>query len=77
MFVGHFAVGFAAKRWAPKVSFGTLILAASLSDVLWICCLGGTPPPSLSSLAIVNSVFFVFVLTWAYWMNRWQHSKNG
>jgi hypothetical protein len=37
MFVGHFAVGFAAKRAAPKVSLGTLILAACLSDVLWIC----------------------------------------
>lgn len=36
MFVGHFAVGLAAKRAAPKVSLGTLILAAALSDVLWI-----------------------------------------
>ena len=36
MFVGHFAVGFAAKRAAPKVSLGTLIIAAALSDVLWI-----------------------------------------
>lgn len=36
MFVGHFAVGFAAKRAAPKVSLGTLILAAAFSDVLWI-----------------------------------------
>ncbi len=36
MFVGHFAVGLAAKQVAPKVSLGTLILAAALSDVLWI-----------------------------------------
>jgi hypothetical protein len=36
VFIGHFAVGFAAKRIAPKVSLGTLILAAILSDVLWI-----------------------------------------
>ena len=36
VFVGHFAVGFAAKRVAPGVSLGTLILAAAFSDVLWI-----------------------------------------
>src|SRR3989442_8482240 len=36
VFVGHFAVGFAAKQAAPKVSLGKLILAAALSDVLWI-----------------------------------------
>ena len=36
MFVGHFAAGFAAKRVAPEVSLGTLILAAAFPDVLWI-----------------------------------------
>jgi hypothetical protein len=36
MFVGHFAIGFAAKRAAPKVSLGTLILAAAFSDAVWI-----------------------------------------
>jgi hypothetical protein len=36
VFVGHFAVGLAGKRWAPKVSLGTLILAGAFSDVLWI-----------------------------------------
>jgi hypothetical protein len=35
MFIGHFAAGFAAKRWAPKVSLGLLILAPLLLDVLW------------------------------------------
>ena len=35
MFVGHFAVGFAAKRAAPWVSLGVLFLAAQLADVLW------------------------------------------
>jgi uncharacterized membrane protein len=34
MFVGHFAVGFGAKRWAPKTSVGTLMLAALLADLL-------------------------------------------
>ena len=35
MFVGHLAVGLAAKRVAPKVSLGTLLLAATFPDVLW------------------------------------------
>ena len=35
MFIGHFAVGFAAKCTAPKVSLGVLIGAAAILDVLW------------------------------------------
>jgi len=35
MFIGHFAVGFAAKRAAPQVSLGALILAPAFLDVLW------------------------------------------
>jgi len=35
MFIGHFAVGFAAKRWAPRTSLATLMLAPLLADVLW------------------------------------------
>lgn len=35
MFIGHFAVGLAAKKAAPKVSLGTLFLAAQLLDILW------------------------------------------
>jgi len=35
MFIGHFGVGFGAKRLAPKVSLGTLFLAAQFVDLLW------------------------------------------
>jgi hypothetical protein len=35
MHVGHFAAGMIAKRFVPKVSLGTLILAAMLGDLLW------------------------------------------
>lgn len=35
MFIGHFAVGFAAKRAAPVVSLGTLFLACQLADLVW------------------------------------------
>jgi hypothetical protein len=35
MFIGHFGVGFGAKRLAPRVSLGTLFLAAQFLDLLW------------------------------------------
>jgi hypothetical protein len=35
MFVGHFAVGFIAKRTEPTLSLGTCVLAATLADLLW------------------------------------------
>jgi membrane-bound metal-dependent hydrolase YbcI (DUF457 family) len=35
MFIGHYAVAFAAKRVAPRTSLGTLFLAAQLLDLLW------------------------------------------
>jgi hypothetical protein len=35
MFIGHFGVGFGAKKVAPEVSLGTLILAAELVDFLF------------------------------------------
>lgn len=35
MFIGHFALAFAAKRVAPSVSLGTLFLAAQLADLIW------------------------------------------
>jgi len=35
MFIGHFALGFAAKPAVPKVSLAALLLAALFADVLW------------------------------------------
>jgi hypothetical protein len=35
MFIGHFAVGYAAKRWAPQLSLATLFAAALFADLLW------------------------------------------
>ncbi len=35
MFLGHFGVGFGAKAVAPRVSLGTLFLAAQFVDLLW------------------------------------------
>ena len=35
MFIGHFAVAFAAKRAAPRTSIGTMFVAAQLADLFW------------------------------------------
>lgn len=35
MHVGHFATGLIGKRIDPKLSLGTMILAAMLGDILW------------------------------------------
>ena len=35
MLVGHFGVALVAKRVEPKLSLGTLVLAAMLPDLLW------------------------------------------
>ena len=35
MFLGHFAVGFAAKRSAPHASLGTYVAASIFLDLLW------------------------------------------
>src|SRR5438132_6962683 len=35
MFIGHFALGFAAKRAAPRLSLAILFAAAQLADVIW------------------------------------------
>jgi len=35
MYIGHFAVGLAAKKVAPRPSLGTYFMAASFLDLLW------------------------------------------
>jgi hypothetical protein len=35
LFIGHFGVGFGAKRAAPRTSLGTLFLSAQFIDLLW------------------------------------------
>ena len=35
MFIGHYALGLAAKRIAPRTSLGTLFAAPTLADLLW------------------------------------------
>jgi len=35
MFIGHFAVGFGAKKFAPRASLAVLLAAPLLADILW------------------------------------------
>jgi membrane-bound metal-dependent hydrolase YbcI (DUF457 family) len=35
MFIGHFAIGFAAKKFAPRSSLAVLLAAPLFSDMLW------------------------------------------
>ncbi len=35
MFIGHYALGLAAKRAAPRTSLGNLFIAPTLADLLW------------------------------------------
>lgn len=39
MVIGHYAVGFAAKKFAPEASLAVLIGSAILLDILWIAFL--------------------------------------
>jgi hypothetical protein len=42
MFVGHYGVGLAVKRFAPQTSLGTLLFAALFSDLLgWVLVVAG------------------------------------
>jgi hypothetical protein len=40
MFLGHVALGFAAKRAAPTTSLAVLVLAAQLADTVWPVLVG-------------------------------------
>ena len=35
MFIGHFALGYAAKRWVPQLSLAVLFGAALFADLVW------------------------------------------
>jgi len=63
MFIGHFAVGLAGKKLAPRTSLGTLIAAACFLDILWpIFLLAGWETvridPGNTAFTPLNFVFF-------------------
>lgn len=68
MFLGHFAIGFAAKRYAPRASLGTLFLAAQFIDLLWpLLVLAG-----IERVRIVPGITAVTPLDFEHY--PWSHS---
>jgi hypothetical protein len=76
MFLGHFGIGFGAKAAAPKVSLGTLFLAAQFIDLLWPTLLmlgierveilsGGSQHPPLDFIYYPFSHSLLAVMIWA------------
>jgi hypothetical protein len=75
MFIGHFALGFAAKRAAPSVSLAVLFLAAQLADLMWPVLVAAgveqvriapenTPFLRLDFVSFPYSHSLVFLLVW-------------
>jgi hypothetical protein len=56
MFIGHFGVALAAKRWAPRTSLGTLFFAAEFLDLIWPVFLPATSSPTSRSLVPCSTV---------------------
>ena len=75
MFIGHFALAFAAKRLAPGASLGTLFLATQLIDLIWpVLLLAGVERVTIrpegggfSSLAFVHYPWTHSLLACALW----------
>src|SRR5688500_3713513 len=76
MFIGHYALAFGAKRFAPSVSLGTLFLACQLADLLWPALLvlgieqveidpGNTLMTPLNFISYPYSHSFVALIGWA------------
>lgn len=65
MFVGHFALGFGAKKIAPTVSLGTFFIAVQWADLVWpIFVLLGIEKveiqPGITRLSPLNFIFYPY-----------------
>lgn len=63
MFIGHFGLGFGAKKAVPAVSLGVFFLVVDLANAL------GPPPPSARAVAWSAEAIWLLVL-WGYWVDR-------
>lgn len=63
MFIGHFAVGMAAKKFEPKLSLGVLFIGCQLLDFIWpvVTLLGLETVTHDHSLPTFNSLNLVHV----------------
>jgi len=62
MFIGHYALGFAAKRAAPAVSLGALFAACQFADLLWptLVLLGVEHVEVVPGATVVTPLAFTF-----------------
>ena len=68
MFLGHFGLAMAAKRWGTGVSLGVLVLSAQWADLLWpLLVLAG-----VEQVAIEPGITTVSPLEFVYY--PWSHS---
>jgi hypothetical protein len=66
MFIGHFAVGFAAKKYAPSISLGWLFIAVQFLDLIWPTL---PAPTDVKALAWAAQMMWIFVAL-AFWADR-------
>jgi len=65
MFIGHIAVAFGAKKYAPQVSLGVLFLACQLADIIWpnLVLLGiesVTVEPGITAITPLNFIHYPY-----------------
>lgn len=88
MFIGHFAIGLAAKRYAPDTSLAYLLLAPMLLDLLWPVFVllgvehfriipGANPLLRLSFDSYPWSHSLLLTLLWAYLFAAFFRHRGG
>jgi hypothetical protein len=72
MFIGHFALAYAAKRVEPSVSVGISMAAAQLAVVLFVIYLASSlgPPPPSPRAAALSAAPMVLLALWGGWADR-------
>ena len=89
MFIGHFAVGFAAKKYAPKLSLGWLFMAVQFLDLLWPTLLllnveevainhnaSQLTPLTFTHYPISHSLIMALLWAFLFGLIYWLSSKN-
>lgn len=88
MFIGHFGIGMAAKKYAPEISLGTLFIAAQFLDLLWPTLLlldvehviirpyNSLQPLDFIDYPISHSLIMVFLWSFLFGVVYWLFKKD-